>query len=69
MIYARFIAGYRWRRLAKKHGYDRNGKVNYAEMEFALLQAITDHNKDTLSEDTLSHFDEALKQARQKQGN
>jgi GT2 family glycosyltransferase len=68
-IYARFIAGPRWRRLAKKYGYDRNGKVNYEDLEFALLQAITDHDKDTLSEETLCRFDEALKQARQKQDN
>jgi GT2 family glycosyltransferase len=66
MIYARFIARYRWRRLAKKYGYGRNGEVGYQEMEFALQQAITDHNKDKLSEATLLHFDELLKQARRK---
>ena len=65
-IYARFIAGHRWRRLAKKYGYNRDGKVGYEEMEFALLQAIADHNKDALSEATLLRFDELLKQTRQK---
>jgi len=65
-IYARFIAGHRWRRLAKKYGYNRDGKVGYEEMEFAVLQAIADHNKDALSEATLLHFDELLKQIRRK---
>ncbi len=66
MIYARFIARHRWRRLAKKYGYGRDGEVGYEEMEFALQQAIADHNKDALSEATLLRFDELLKRARRK---
>ncbi|HKP12224.1 MAG TPA: glycosyltransferase family 2 protein [Blastocatellia bacterium] len=67
-IYARFIASYRWHRLAKRYGYDQNRQVPYEEMEFALLQAIADHNKDALSEATLLHFDELLKQRQRSSG-
>ena len=60
-IYTRFVAKRRWKHLAKKYGWDKGKVVAYADMEFAVLKAIQDHNKDNLSEETLLHFDEAMK--------
>ena len=60
-MYARFVARRKWQRLARKYGKDKGKVVAYADMEFAFLKAIQDHNKDKLSEETLLHFEEALK--------
>lgn len=60
-IYARFVARRRWQKLAKKYDWDKDKQVLYADMEFAVIKAIQDHNKDDLCEETLVRFDDALK--------
>lgn len=60
-LYAKFVAKRIWQRLARRHGYNKDGEILYSDMEFAVIKAIQDHNKDYLSEETLVRFDEALK--------
>jgi len=63
-VYAKYVARRRWQALARKYDWDKDKIVLYADMEFAVLKAIQDHNKDELSEQTLIRFDEDLKKKR-----
>lgn len=60
-VYARHAARRFWKRLASKYGYDKGREVLYEDMEFALTQAIADHGKKSLSEETLKQFEERLR--------
>ena len=63
-IYAKFFAKRIWQRLARKYGYNQDKKVLYEDMEFAILKAVQDHNKNALSEETLVQFENALRSRR-----
>ena len=62
-FYGMFLARRTWRRLRKHTGFYDN---NFDEMEFALRQAIADHDKDTVTEATLSRFERDLDRYRRK---
>jgi len=60
-FYAKYRAKHVWRRLANKYDTERDRKASFDDMQFAFIEAIKDHRKDELCEETLFRFDEALK--------
>jgi GT2 family glycosyltransferase len=59
-LYARFAALRSWKKMATRYGYDQ-GCASYEDMKFALIRAIEDHGKNTLSEQSLRRFEELLR--------
>lgn len=60
-IYAKYFARRSWVRAKARKGYDQDRDTPWDDMEFALSQAIKDHRTNTLSEETLVWFEEALR--------
>ncbi|HZS06224.1 MAG TPA: glycosyltransferase family 2 protein [Blastocatellia bacterium] len=59
--YGEFLAGRVWKRLREQNTQAGEKRVPYFEFKFALRQALRDHGKNRLSEETLRKFDEELK--------
>lgn len=60
-FYAKFVARRAWKRMANKYGWDKGRDVSYEDMEFALIRAIKDHGKNSISEETLKQFERLLR--------
>lgn len=60
-VYGKHLATANWQRLIGKYGFNKDRATPFAEMKFALAQALKDHRKNILSEETTNQFDEQLR--------
>lgn len=63
--YLKFSAKRSWQKIADKHDTEREKKASFDDLQFAYLKAIEDHGKDSLTEETLLRFGEALKRRKE----
>jgi len=64
-LYAKYRAKHTWRKIARELGTEIERKAPFDDMQFAFLEAIKDHRKDDLSEETLIRFGEVLMKAKE----
>ncbi|MGA9768306.1 MAG: glycosyltransferase family 2 protein [Blastocatellia bacterium] len=56
LIYALFVAPKRWQSLAMRHGYEGSRQYSFSDMQRAMIRAIQDCDKETITEETLLKF-------------
>jgi GT2 family glycosyltransferase len=59
-LYGKYLARSARQRLIRRGGFDAQGRVQLDDLDFALVKALQDHGRNTLSEDVLAAFEEEL---------